>query len=364
STGAAPPAASPPEGSLTGSPRQPVYDDVVKYEEGNYKRADIKNAESDCEFAEMGRGPVKAMYTFYDKGDKEKTKLCESGHIPQAACCPFEYMYEWGWGMMFSNEAKMSYCLANPDDEEVCGIGETIQRGITGICQPESAHPRATFVVLDDIAYVDKTVYDSMYTTDVGYIVDIDESGTMRTLRRGYFSEAIIHQTQQDSLSADSIIEIAPGYGLVPAYDSQDISSSFPARDNADLSRDAEAVGTAKTALKADIQKLFDEGKVKRRTLNVANFGKVSGDDADEHWFRQIYGLIGDPSRQYLAEPAGSFIQSILTLCLSGIMTWIGSLKTILTRLQHKGWDGRHQRRLRFHIRCFARHNERSPRAL
>ncbi|MBN1544087.1 fibronectin type III domain-containing protein [Candidatus Woesearchaeota archaeon] len=330
----APAAASSADGSRAGAPRNPVYNDIAeKYTVQNtWKRTDLKNAKSDCEFAEMGRGPISEMFKFYDENkETDLGRICEAGHIPQAACCPFEYMQEWGWGMFWSNEVKMSYCLAEPGAEE-CGMGETIQRGVTGICQPSGNAPRAVPVILDRLKW--RSDYPSsslnMVNDNVVYLVDIDESGSARSVRRGYFSKSEVAEVT-GVVEASGRVEISTGSYFVPEneFDSEDMSTWFPERDNADLSRDSDAFQEGLTAFKTNLRQSIERGEIQPRST-----GFVINDAAYEEWYRQIYGLLGDPGRQYLAQPAGSFIQSILTLCLSGILSWIVQFKHMLQLLQ------------------------------
>jgi hypothetical protein len=324
------PAATTPkkDSATTAAGASKDYKTTVAYTtKGTWDTAKYKNAKSDCEFVEMGRAPIAAMYEFHKTASEQDKKLCEGGHVPQPACCPFEYMQEWGWGMMFTNEVKMSYCLSNPDDKDNCGIGQTILRGVTGICQPKSSKPKATFEVLDNVLYKEGSYpqpKDEMLRRDVVYLIDLDDSGSAKTIKRAYFAKSEVTATK--AKRGEERIEVSVGNFIVPTYDATDLSGSFPARNNADLTKDEQDYKEALKAFTEDLKKI-EKNLVKKN-------GAAIGKDDYEEWFRQIYGILGDPGRQYLAQPAGSFIQSILTLCLSGILSWIVQFKNMLRLLQ------------------------------
>ncbi len=329
--------------SASGTRTNPIYDRVLPYAKDDWKRADIKAAKySDCGFATVGRSSLNKMWDFYNAHKKDETgEKCEEGHTPQPACCPFEYMSEWGWGMMYSNEVKMSYCLADPGAEE-CGMGQTIQKGVTGICQPQGSAPRAIPVILDQLKW--KNNYpvnnDARVNDNVAYLVDIDESGTAKTVRRGYFSKSEVRETV-GSVDADTgRVEISTGSYFIPEPGTEniDMASWFPERDNADLGQDSDMYEKGLKSFGDDIKaKLTStpQPDIEFRSSTRSALGDANHKGgAIEDWYRQIYGLLGDPGRQYLAQPAGSFMQSILTLCLSGILSWLVQFKNMLLLLQ------------------------------
>jgi hypothetical protein len=331
-------------GATAGQSKPPEYNAVEDYKPGTWKRKDVASAKSDCEFAELGRDPIAQMYKFYSSGDATLKSKCEAGHVPQAACCPFEYMQSWQWGIMFNNEMKQSYCLANPDDKNVCGMGQTVVNGVTGICQPQGSKPRATVVTLDDLRFKKTSKEypaptEEMYNRDVAFIVDIDEDGSAKLVKMGYFSKASIKTTGGQIESGDRI-EVSGGIYVVPleeveATGDSDQSSLFPKRNNGDISKDEEVKKQSIAEFKERLKKSADNLERKSKPGAGDIFaGKIQGDDPAEHWFRQVYNLLGDPGRQYLAQPAGSFVQSLITLCLSGILSWLVQFKNMLLMLQ------------------------------
>ncbi|MFC1740999.1 fibronectin type III domain-containing protein [Nanoarchaeota archaeon] len=310
------------------------YSNVVNYEKNIWKKPPYKNAKSDCAFVELGSGPVREMYNTYETNARAK-EVCAEGHVPQPACCPFEYMQEWGWGMMWSNELKMSYCLANPEDKSKCGAGQTILRGVTGICQPKGAKPKAQPVVLDNLKWVKgyPKSAEQMIGDDVVYVVDIDEKGSPKTVFRGYYSKIEVKNLGQ--VQADGRVEINTGAYFIPQ--SKNLNEWFPVLNNADISQEKEGADAKKEfdsnlkEFRKDIEKQIAEGKIEMR---VGKTKRKPTPTNFEHWYRQITGLLGEPGRQYLAQPAGSFIQSVVTLCLSGILSWVVQLRNMLTLLQ------------------------------
>jgi chitodextrinase len=339
---AAKPVDNTPAGAKTGKITPPVYDRVIPYEKGNFKRTDVKAVTSDCSFAEMGRGPVKAMYDFYTgkTGSPDDRKLCAKGHLYQAACCPFEYMNEWGWGMMFSNEVALSYCLAAPEDKNVCGVSNVVN-GVTGICQPSGSKPKAVPVMLNDLKWR-KTYPAEGRLDDVVYVVDLDDKGSAKSVQRMYDTKNEIKQIS-GQVEQGNRIEISTGSYLKPdPIQASDMTEWFSVMDNADISKDEDRFGPGLVKFGDDIIKRIETDKDIEFRSNITRnrdggptawkAKKYVGSPVEE-WYRQVSGLMGEPKRQYIAQPAGSFVQSLVTLCLSGISSWIIMLKMMLTRL-------------------------------
>ena len=316
--------------SGAGKTTNPIYDRVLPYTQGDYKRPDIRRSDSDCSFAELGRLPIKNMYEFFEEGEAEMTEKCEAGHVPQAACCPFEYYDEWRWGMLLSNEIKLSYCLAHPEDKKNCGIGATIHRGVTGICQPKGSSPRAVPVEISDLQWKAGYMADrlSMVNQRVYYLVDIDEKGSPKNVKRGYMSRDEIRGTA-GQVEASGRVEISTGSYFVPEPgQSQYMHEWFSQMDNANPGADEDRFDEGLKQFKGDLSAKIGSGHIEK-----VGGGTVAPGDYEE-WYRQIAGLLGDPGRQYLAQPAGSFIQSIMTVCLSGILSWLVTFKNMLILLQ------------------------------
>jgi hypothetical protein len=341
--GATTPAATPPtDGSRSGSTQNPEYGQFIEYVQGNYKRSDIAAATSDCEFAEQGRIPIQEMYKFYkEESDKDESK-CDKGHLPQAACCPFEYMDEWGWGMMFNNEVKTSYCLANPGVDE-CGTGQSIIKGVTGICQPQGTTPRGVPQVLNSIQWkMDYPLHhDKMVNQDVVYLIDLKEDGGANSIRRGYYSKDEVSTVSGTVEEATGRIEITTGSYFMPEDgSSEEMVTWFSTYNDADISQDRDKFKDGLILFGDDIKTKIQDDYIEPKSGTKQDLLDKLNEHPDyvgtpaEEWYRQISGLMGEPGRQYLAEPAGSFIQSLLTLCLSGILAWIRQLKMILIRLR------------------------------
>ncbi|MFH1064576.1 MAG: fibronectin type III domain-containing protein, partial [Candidatus Woesearchaeota archaeon] len=315
------------------------YTTVAKYNKGDWQKFQTRST-SDCAYAELSGNSIKTMYDFYSAEEGEEQKKCEEGHVPQAACCPFEYMDEWGWGMMFSNEVKQSYCLAHPEDKTNCGIGSSIINGVTGICQPNSETPRASPVVLDRLKWAKDQPKENKLDDSVVYMVNLDANGNPSSIRRGYYSreEVVDIDNEADELGR---VKISTGAYFIRDPESDEMSEWFSQLDNQDISNDVDRFdeGLQKFGDDLMVQLTPPDARILPRTgdagilLRGNNKGGYKGTQIED-WYRQITGLMGDPGRQYLAQPAGSFIQSVLTLCLSGILSWLIQFKNMLLMLQ------------------------------
>ncbi|MBW2965085.1 hypothetical protein KY363_06515, partial [Candidatus Woesearchaeota archaeon] len=321
--------------SATYSGQAPVYDKYLQYEKGDWSR--LKNAKSDCEFVDLGRSAIQSMYKFYNgkdgSGSAQDRAACEAPHKPQPACCPFEYKSEWGWGMMFSDEVTNSYCLAIPESEE-CGTGTKIVNGVTGICQPTSSAPQARLVVLDGLKWnnvLKKYPKPSaeMIGDEVVYMVDLDEKGNPKSVKRGYYSKTEV-ESVSGTASSGGRVKVSTGSYFVPES-SEDFKAYFPTMDNTDIRNEKEVKNGAKQFM-TNLAPLINDGLILSKISSKPKPGDFKDTDYD-NWYRQVAGLIGQPGRQYLAQPEGSFVQSLITLCLSGIATWIVMLKNMLTQL-------------------------------
>ncbi|MBW2997889.1 hypothetical protein KY349_06120, partial [Candidatus Woesearchaeota archaeon] len=315
----------------------------LKDGQGLYKL--YRDVKSDCQFAEMGKIPIKSMYDFYtseDANDKKMQELCMQGHVPQAACCPFEYMEEWQWGMPFSTEIEESYCLSHPEDEENCGPLQEIIHGVTGICQPESEHPTSLRIDLDQLRWnVEKGEPRSqanVVTDNVIYMVELDEDGSYKSVKRGYVGRKIVGMTDV----ADAV-EITTGQFFIvdPASRDRRMETWFPLRSNDDL-KDDEIMYTEglnkfgkdiMEQINADRIKLVGGEPAKKRLQDSVRAGNFRNTPVEE-WYRQIYNILGEPGQQYIAWPQSSIIQSAITLCLSALLQWIVNFKNILLQFR------------------------------
>lgn len=324
------------------------YDTVYTYSQmqsmvqgGAHLYTLYKDIKSDCQFAEMGPVPVKQMYDFYmseDANVKEMQEMCMKGHVPQAACCPFEYMETWQWGMPFSTEIEESYCLAHPEDEENCGAFQEIIHGVTGICQPEAEHPTAMPVVLNGLLW-GTSRGAGVQTNNVMYLVELDEDGSFKSVKRGYTAvevKGIVGTPEQTGR-----VEIRTGEYFVP--DSKELASFFPGRNNADVSLDEikykDGLKQFGNDLMPFIQKddiVLRGGKTEKDRLvtDIARSGGTYVGTKVEEWYRQIYNILGEPGQQYIAWPQSSIIQSAITLCLSALLQWIVNFKNILLQFR------------------------------
>ncbi|NQU79672.1 fibronectin type III domain-containing protein, partial [Candidatus Woesearchaeota archaeon] len=308
------------------SERNAMYSEEIYYQQGDYD--DFGDVDSDCEFVVLDRNTLSDMWDFYNTNKKTPIgEYCSGNHVPQPACCPFEYMNEWGWGMMFSNEVKQSYCLSHPEDSEVCGFTKRLVNGVTGICQPEGEQPRAIPVILNGLQWANNYPVSSsrMQHQDVMYLVDLDESGSVSEAKRGYIASGIRSVGERDESGR---VEISTGTFFEPEPGQQDISSFFPARDASNPGNDADGFDTGLEQFKSNLA-----AKIQSHDIVMLR-GREPTPALYEEWYRQIYGLIGDPGRQYLAQPSGSFVQSLVTLCLSTIYAWMLQFKSILLQFQ------------------------------
>ncbi|HII71798.1 TPA: hypothetical protein HA265_03520, partial [Candidatus Woesearchaeota archaeon] len=325
---------------------KPRYDLVMPYEKGFYINPNWAMSKSDCQFADLGRSAIEEMYNFYTKGSAEEKKKCEKGHLYQPSCCPWEYMDAWQWGMMFQSEMKLSYCLSHPEAAE-CGTGTQITTGLTGICTPKGNAKRVQTVIVDGLKY--KKDYPvgqrSKVNDDVAYMVDIDEKGTAQQVKRGYYSSSQVKGTI-GTMDTEGRVAITTGTYLVPVDPNKDLAAHFPERDNADPSKDQD---TFKEGMIEFGKDLCDEVNAKNIVgvgATGVSFVRMCGQyfapgkqptevpKELEEQYRKIMYLLGEPTRQYLAQPAGNFIDSLLTLCLSAMISWMQHLRNFLRALQ------------------------------
>ncbi len=317
------------------------YDNVIAYQPGNWKmvqKTDLSDYMSDCAYADLGRDSLESMFKFYTEGSKEEQEKCEKGHVPQPSCCPFEYMQEWKWGMMFGDEIKQSYCLANPEDNINCGFGAKVVNGVTGICQPQSSTPRATFVVLNDLKWAENQpgVSSSERVNDqVVYLVDVDEKGNPNKVVRGFYQKSEVAE-MKGPIEESGRVEVSTASFFMPDPQSnpEETTTWFPKLDNTDLRNDEIKNGSIEK-FNSDIKAQIESGRIVARSGAKEDITrKLANKETSQDWYRQVSGLMGDPGRQYLAQPAGSFIQSIITLCLTSLNQWLNHLKNILLMLQ------------------------------
>jgi fibronectin type 3 domain-containing protein len=329
---------------------KPWYYTFREYEKNKYDYktpAHMQDVQSDCELVDTGRMPIGQMFRAYEgypsdsrfplaedenspTAYEQLKEKCDKPHPYQAACCPFEYMWEWGWGVFFMDEVKFSYCLSNPDDDEHCGFGQSVVRGITGICDPQSGK-RSTFIELDGAQYKkDYPNYDA-YNGAVVYYIDLDESGSAKTVRRGYNGRATSTSTGGQGFAlAEGNIARDGTIAFIPIDYAQNFANDFPKRDNSNLDKDQDMVSNLpSTEWYNDLCNDINSQNIVSRTNQPLTCDRAKM----ENWWRQIGGMMGDPGRQWIARPAGSMIQSLLTLCLTGILSWLGQFRNMLRLL-------------------------------
>lgn len=317
---------------------EPDYKTVLSYADYKAKYAEdtdlyskFKDITSDCQLADLGQEPVKEMFKFYEEHKDDKIgKMCMSGHVPQPACCPFEYMQEWGWGMLFNNELEESYCLGNPEDEDHCGPVQEIVNGVTGICNPEGDSPQSTFEILDGLTWVPNEGYpaypDEMIGRDVYYLMEFNKDGSFKKVNRGYLGRGIKKASEEQETGK---IEITTGQYFIPDHESTTVNMVewFPSRSNADLSDDEVcSFENGLNAFAKDLKEQFENGVIQFRGNPKA---KPTAEQY-EKWYRQIAHILGEPGQQYIAWPSSSIIQSALTMCVSGLLQWAVNFKNML----------------------------------
>ncbi|MBI4739037.1 fibronectin type III domain-containing protein [Candidatus Woesearchaeota archaeon] len=326
----------------------PFYYQFREYEKNKYDYktpARMREVQSDCELVEIGRDPLGKMFRAYeglpptarfsaDESNQESPTVnlaekCGQPHAPQAACCPFEYMQEWGLGAIFLNEMRFSHCLANPDDDENCGFGTAVVRGITGICDPQSGALK-TFVELDGIQYaVNQPTRDAfMFNSNVVYFIELDASGSALKVLRGYNGRAASLSTVTTGQTfAEGTIPRDGTVAFIPLDIDQNLANDFPQRDNSNLNNDKDRVSRLQQT------DWFNDlcNAIQSNVVVTRGQGALTCDPKRmELWWRQIAGLMGDPGRQYIVRPAGSMIQSLITLCLTGILSWLANFRNML----------------------------------
>ncbi|MBI5397995.1 hypothetical protein HZB03_00895 [Candidatus Woesearchaeota archaeon] len=324
------------------------YYQFREYEKNKYDYktpARMQEVQSDCELVEIGRDPLGKMFRAYeglpptgrfsaDESNQETPTInlaekCGKPHAPQAACCPFEYMREWGLGAIFLNEMRFSHCLANPDDDENCGFGTAVVRGVTGICDPQSGALK-TFVELDGIQYaVNQPTRDAfMFNSNIVYFIELDTSGSALKVLRGYNGRAASLSTVTTGQTfAEGTIPRDGTVAFIPIDINQNLANDFPRRDNSNLNNDKDRVSQLQQT------DWFNDlcNAIKANVVVPRGQGTLTCDPKRmELWWRQIAGLMGDPGRQYIARPAGSMIQSLITLCLTGILSWLTNFRNML----------------------------------
>ncbi|RME77806.1 hypothetical protein D6774_03215 [Candidatus Woesearchaeota archaeon] len=238
------------------------------------------------------------------------------GHPYTAQCCQAEYLSETKPAAPLVDPLKLSYCLADPDAPG-CGPSNFVN-GIAGICQADTKGDR--FASPKGIVYDDEKSSDlGLQTKEVYYYIDY-EDGELVAVYRGYIKKQFNLENAQD-LSLDGAIKVSGGDYFIK-------DSSINLKD-AFLSESSTGDGSTSGVPEAFANDLQNAGvKVVGGSAGKPNNKLI------QQAYEEVRSKLNTPDRKYVLQPAGSFVQSIMTLCISGILSYLKLWIRVMTMLQ------------------------------
>ncbi|MBT5021644.1 hypothetical protein HON01_02385 [Candidatus Woesearchaeota archaeon] len=367
-----------------------TYQDVVDSQGGKLNKVakTLKDAKTDCAFANPTRSTIKELFYLFEYGENEKDdhvqffsfdslpdgktlkQACEEPHPPQAACCPFDYNRIWQWGAVFVNEVKQSYCMTDRKADE-CSFGNSLLESVAGLCEPDKK-TNTYAEIPQDLAWYKSTQFNfggvMAGKPKVYYKIEYDDSGRLTGVHRGFIVQDTVLEANDakkeaeknallSKVNSDDVVEIQNQNRFIYANRASNLVEAFDVLDPSNVENEEEvdmdaAIDKFYQDLKYEPQPVTTYGVTKMGEVDsvvgksstvgekpivsfVQSSKGVSGSNKYiERLYEEVAGITGSTDDKYIADPRNSFIQSLFTLCLRAIVAWIQHLINFMLMLK------------------------------
>lgn len=280
--------------------------------------------QSSCHIGNSGGPVIERLYNGANEGGDSANVKCTysnsadpllpdayGGNAHNQQCCVDEYLGEWKSGSPMTDPVKMSYCLAYPQAD---GCGPTnFANGITGICQPNDKGAQLSAIKTGASFNNNFRLEKGLVNNEVWYYVDSADKGEEQRVLIGYVKDSF-ELAEGAQLQGDTI-KVTGNKQFVQIAEVSDSFTQIPP------GQEDNVIQTAKSSQVSSFQ------------TKLQGTGAITIFDASKA-HKEIQDNIGSVERKYLLQPTASLMQSFMTLCLTGIMSYLGKWIRILKMLQ------------------------------